>query len=64
MSKKIIKASARQLRQRKLAWALKICMGFRASVHFIPNDIIFKKGMVQYLDEVIRDLKYSLRNIL
>jgi hypothetical protein len=57
------RASPKQVRQRKLSWALKICMGFRASLHVIPRDIGYTNTMIRYLELVIDNLRAELRNI-
>lgn len=56
-------ASLKQNRQRQLAWALRICMGFRGSCHFIPNDLLLKNSLLSILDGIIKELRYELENI-
>lgn len=55
--------TTKQKRQQELSWALKICIGFRSSCHFIPKDLILKQGFVVMLDEIIESIRRELRNI-
>jgi len=56
-------ATARQKRQQKLSWALRICMGFRTSMYFIPRDIAHVSVLRLYVDRTIEELRHELRNI-
>jgi hypothetical protein len=61
---KPVSPSDKQRKQRKLSWALRILMGAEASIkHFVPGDIGNKHMLLRYLDIVIDNIRWELRNI-
>lgn len=56
------KASPKQRRQRKLAWALYMCLGFRGCLKSIPGDIELY-GIRRALDDLIHELYSSMERI-
>lgn len=56
-------ATAKQLRQQKLSWALRICIGFKVSMHFIPRDLKLKSFVYNSLNALIQEIQAELRNI-
>lgn len=54
----------KQRRQRELAWSLRICMGFEASLkHFVSRDIGNNHMLLRQLELMIDNLRHELRNI-
>lgn len=61
---KIVPATVRQKRQRKLAFLLRICVGFEASIkQFAPPDTNNLPMLLRNLEIVINNIRYELRNI-
>ena len=60
---RVIPCSEKQKRQRKLAWALKIVMGFEGCLYFIPRDIITVNALRDLVKFTISEIKSELRNI-
>jgi hypothetical protein len=60
---KHVPPSDKQKRQRQLAWALRICMGFYAAMHMIPRDLKLKSYVRNSLNALIDEIRAELRNI-
>jgi hypothetical protein len=60
---KHITPSDKQKKQRQLAWALKICMGFYALMHMIPKELKFRVYVQNALTALTDEIRAELRNI-
>lgn len=61
--KRFVPATDKQKRQRELSWALRICLGFQGSLHFLPKGTPGLTLLRIDLSHVINVLRQELRNI-